>query len=489
MSSPASASQSARRPSRPLGVPKLPSACGVGPWPRSIFCQPRSRRRSSETPPGSEASSCASRSSSVSARAGSIEAHARGKQPERLGGRLRLAERLDRGLVEGEVVMAPREERVEVLELRRRRQDHVGVPGGVGHELLDHEREQVLAAQAGQHALLLGRDLGRVRRPDDERCDRRLEVRVGERVAELRHVDPPHLGGAQLGPVDGRARDRAGGRGRDIGAAAAAVAPGADQGRQAGDRPIGDRSAEMALGADPEPQQRRLGAAEVARDPDDPLGGHAAELGPVLDRVLGEPLEQLVVAVGMGPAPLLVGELGIDDGAHHPQRQRSVGPRQRSQVLVGDPGGAAAKRVDHAQPSPVAARVEDLPPQVRRRRHRVPAPDQHITRVGPVLGVDLRRYAVGRGHAGDPGAGADRPHQLGGADRVHEPVCDRATLDRPLGAHVAVREDRLGAVRGDRLAQSRRGEVERLVPARRGGTRPRPWRRRGPAAAGSARSE
>ena len=69
----------------------------------------------------------------------------------------------------------------------------------------------------------------------------------------------------------------------------------------------------------------------------------------MLDRVLGEPLEQLVIAVGMGATPLLVGEAGVDDRAHHSQRQRRVGPRERAQVLVGDPRGAAAERVDDAR--------------------------------------------------------------------------------------------------------------------------------------------
>ena len=98
-------------------------------------------------------------------------------------------QRLDRRLVEGEVVVAPGEDDVEVLELRGRRQDDVGVARGVGHELLEHDGEQVLAAQPGEHPLLVGGDLGRVRVPDDQRLDRRVELGVGERLAELRHVD------------------------------------------------------------------------------------------------------------------------------------------------------------------------------------------------------------------------------------------------------------------------------------------------------------
>ena len=43
-----------------------------------------------------------------------------------------------------------------MLELRRGRQHHVGVRGGVGHELLEHDGEQVVAAQAVQHAVWSG---------------------------------------------------------------------------------------------------------------------------------------------------------------------------------------------------------------------------------------------------------------------------------------------------------------------------------------------
>ena len=101
-----------------------------------------------------------------------VEAEPRREQPEGLRVGLGLAERLDRRLVPGQVVVAPGEDHVEVLELRRRRQHHVGVGGGIGHELLEHDREQVLAAKAREHLFLVWGDGGRVRAPADERLDR-----------------------------------------------------------------------------------------------------------------------------------------------------------------------------------------------------------------------------------------------------------------------------------------------------------------------------
>ena len=194
--------------------------------------------------------------------------------------------------------------------------------------------------------------------------------------------------------------------------------------------------------------------------------GDPADRRPVLDRMRVEALQELVEAVGVSATPFLVDEPGVGHRSQHPQCQRRVGARDRAQVLVGDPGGAASERVDDAEPGTVAARVEKLAPQMGRGRHRVPAPDQQVAGVVPLLRVDLGRDALGRDHAGDPGGGADRAHELRRPDRVHQPVRDRAALDRPLGAHVAVGEHRLAAVLVDRPAHPLRREVERLVPAR-----------------------
>ena len=61
---------------------------------------------------------------------------------------------------------------VVVLEKHGRRQDHVGHAGGLGHELLVHAHEQVLARKAALDAILLGRDRDRVGVLDQERGNR-----------------------------------------------------------------------------------------------------------------------------------------------------------------------------------------------------------------------------------------------------------------------------------------------------------------------------
>ena len=74
---------------------------------------------------------------------GVVEAHGRGQTAEQLRVRHRLAQRLDRPVVEGQVEMSPGEHDVELLQLGRRRQDNIRVKRGVGEKMLADHREQV----------------------------------------------------------------------------------------------------------------------------------------------------------------------------------------------------------------------------------------------------------------------------------------------------------------------------------------------------------
>ena len=137
-----------------------------GPLAEVDLRQPRSRSSASADAGGRRRAALASISSSALARSTGRRA------PGGAASRRKISvfgfaspTRRDRRLVVGHVVVAPREDDVEVLELGGGRQHHVGERGGVGHELLEHDGEQVLAAQAVQHALLVGRDRRRVRVP------------------------------------------------------------------------------------------------------------------------------------------------------------------------------------------------------------------------------------------------------------------------------------------------------------------------------------
>ena len=184
----------------------------------------------------------------------------------------------------------------------------------------------------------------------------------------------------------------------------------------------------------------------------------------LLDGGAAELVEQLVVAVGVRAAPVLVVEAGVDDRAHHPDGERGVGARQRAQMLVGEPRRAAAEGIDDHEPRALPARVEQLAPEVRRGRQRVPAPDEQVARVRPLLRVDLRRHAVRLQRAGDPGGRADRSLECRGPERVHHARRHGVALDQALRAHVAVGQDRLAAELVARAGARLGHAVERLVP-------------------------
>ena len=78
----------------------------------------------------------------------------------------------------------------EIVRLQkcRGRQNHVGVSRGVGHHLIEDDREEILSGHALEHALLFGHRRDRVAVVDEQRLDRRIGGSV-QRAAELVHVD------------------------------------------------------------------------------------------------------------------------------------------------------------------------------------------------------------------------------------------------------------------------------------------------------------
>jgi hypothetical protein len=133
-------------------------------------------------------------------------------------------------------------------------------------------------------------------------------------------------------------------------------------------------------------------------------------------------------------------------------------------VLVRHAGGAAPERVHHHEPRSLLARVEQLAPEVRGGRERVPTPDEQVAGVRPLLRIDLRRDSVRHRGAGVARGGADRALEVGGSERVHHARGHDVPLDQPLGSHVAVGQDRLAAELLARAQQAVRDQIERLVP-------------------------
>ena len=220
----------------------------------------------------------------------------------------------------------------------------------------------------------------------------------------------------------------------------------------------------MALGAHAEPQERGPRGGELPPHPRDRLSVHAADGGALLHARALQLREQLVVPIGVRPAPVIVVETGIDDRPHHPDGQCAVGARQRAQMLVRHARRATPEGVDHHEPRSLLARVEQFPPQVRRGGERVPAPHEQVAGVRPLLRIDLGRDAVRHGGPHVAGGGTDRALQVRGAERVHHPGGHHVPLDQPLRAHVAVGQDRLAAELLARAQQPLGGDVDRLLP-------------------------
>ncbi len=117
-----------------------------------------------------------------------------------------FAGRLDQLRPEQDVLAAAGGVEVVVLDEHGGGQDHVGDLGGVGHELLVHADEQIVAGKAALDRLLVGRDRNRIGVLDQQRGDRRAaeqRLRVaGEDRADARLVEHADRRIAQVAAFD-----------------------------------------------------------------------------------------------------------------------------------------------------------------------------------------------------------------------------------------------------------------------------------------------
>ena len=128
------------------------------------------------------------------------ESHPRCQQPHDLTVRFRFAQRGDGRVVDGDVVVSPCADDVEMLELRGRGQDDVGVSRRIGEKVLQHDREQVRAREPLPHARRVGLHDRRVGPPDHDSLDRWRQVRTRQRLAQPREVELARCAGHQVRP-------------------------------------------------------------------------------------------------------------------------------------------------------------------------------------------------------------------------------------------------------------------------------------------------
>ena len=364
--------------------------------------------------------------------------------------------------------MAPRLHDVEVLELGRRRQHHVGVAGRVGHELLGHDREQVLAGQPGQDGAGVGVHDRGVGVGDAQRGDRAaVVVRAGQRPPELHLVDDPGrvAVGAEVRSLHGRAPVGEGPGAVDVGAAAR-VAPRAGDGGQAEDGSERLAGVGVALGARAELDEGRPGRRQPAGEVRDGVGRQARGPGGARHRPLHGAGPELVRADGpLGQELGVLQPLGEDD-VEQPECERTVTAGPRGEVEVGRSRRLGPDGVDADDgPAPLPG-LQEVGPEVEVGGDHVGPPRHHELGLGH--GLDVRRRPTVRvGEAPRPRAGgeADRAVHARRAEGVEQPAVDRRALQLAHRAHVREGEDGRRTVPLDRALQAGPHGGQRLGPA------------------------
>ncbi len=234
-----------------------------------------------------------------------------------------------------------------MLELRRGRQHVVRVIGGVGHEVFEHDGEQVFACKAACDFTRLRRDRHRIAVVDDQCIDRRIGVL--QVVADGRHVDRAwSFPGEQAGPVQrfGVDRIRATGGQKH---AACSVAPVTGQCRQAGHRPHGIAAAAGALHAVVEPNHRGAGLPVVAREVFHLGRADAADRCNALRIELLRALFEAVITQRIAFDVIQIEPPFAHQHVHHTQRERGVGAWHQRNVLMAFFGRQRAVRIDRDQ--------------------------------------------------------------------------------------------------------------------------------------------
>ena len=375
--------------------------------------------------------------------------------------------RLDDPGPEDDVLVSPALVDVVVLDEHRRGQDHVGDLRRLGHELLVHADEEVLAGEALVDQPQLRRDHHRVRVLDEHRGHRGAVAQVppvaGEDGPDAGLVEHPDSRVPHVQPLDERpipVVDRP----VVVERAAPLVPPGARHRRDAQGRVHVDRAVSLAREPVAEPEEGpggradhlRQGLDRIGRDPGDrgrPLGGLARQMGFELGRAVGVALEVL-------PVRMAVPEEHVHQGA----RERAVGTGPHADQEVRLLRGRLPVHVDaHDLRAPLAPRPKRVGHHVDLGARRVGPPDDHE--------IGLRHLA--RVRPGEPPRPRDEPVPgEGGADRgvlprvahrVAEPV-DPVALHEPHRARVVVGPHGLRAVAVGRPREGAGHLVERLVP-------------------------
>ena len=375
-----------------------------------------------------------------------------------------LARRLGALGVVGQVEVAPGQDHVLHLRSHRGRQQDVGIRGCVGDEVLGRDHEQILAHQAFNDLVGLGRLRDRIRVPAHHRHDGRIELHLaGQRAADLQVRDDAGALGDQIWAADdvklvGMLPDA------ELRNAAADVAPCTGERRDAGDCPDGLATTVVPLQRHTHADRGRLRGGKFVGELADVGGRHARDLGSPFRGARARTLLQLLKADRVVINIVLVDKALLDDGVDQRHGQRAVRARLWRDVPVGTLRRARGEGVDDHDLGALLLGVLHDRPMVQVRADGVARPDDDVLGMDVAVRVEARRRTNCEEPGGAGTLAAEGPLSHGRAHAVEEGITAVQPVNQSLVAEVAVGSDGLRPILVDDCLPARDDGVECLVP-------------------------
>ena len=277
---------------------------------------------------------------------------------------------------------------VVALEVRRSRQHDIAERHALGHRDVDAGKEQVLAHQTLQHAVLVGMHDDGIVIVDNERAQRGRNVIVGQMSADVHDVERTRTRGHKVRPLQLRHRLGKAVTGSQHDAAGRIET--AHQRRQRNRRPDTAATIAATLKAIARRDDEGVRIGHPASQRADIIGLDPALVGSLLQRPVVRPRHECIIAEDM-----LVDEstvMGADALQLHSEREgkQNVRARSRRDMEVGLLGDLGAQGIDDNEFATLPQTHANLAHEMQVCDRRVVAPDDRQFGVLGRLGTDAR---------------------------------------------------------------------------------------------------
>ena len=357
---------------------------------------------------------------------------------------------------------------VVVLQEHGRRQHDVGELCRVGHELLMHAHEKVVAPHALDHQPLLGADIGRIGILDKQRRHRRPAIErvrmvhqdgTDARLVEVANARITQTVALKLRLVE---REYAGVR---MERPAALVLPAARDGGDRQRRVHIRRAISLAREPVAKPEEGALRRADQPRERLYLVNRQPGDRRRPVRRARPQMLLEPLRIIGVSLQIVAVGQAVAEQNMHDRAGQRAVGSGLQDQANVGLFHRGVVVDVDDDD-----SRAAFLAGTHRMRHHidlgddGVRAPDHDAVRLRHLARVRPGEFSGAHHPAGPGEIGADRVEEAGIFLCVTQPV-DAVALHQAHRAGIVVGPHRLAAVLFLGCLELLRHEVECCLPA------------------------